>query len=168
MYGKLTLGLFRCCIMLFILGVLITLSLLVYVMLVLCIAHTKHVCLFVCFVCLFVCLFYWNVTCSGHIYLSLFRCTFKIFTTTPVTQHQVLLSLDLSTTVWHSIRTKGCISRPCWLAIFSNWQSEMRVSSQRTISNIKAVTRLPKTKMGECQHDFFNSVLVNEETILKS
>ena len=71
--------------------------------------------------------------------------------------------LYLSTAQWHSIRTKGCTNRPCWVAISSNWRSEMRVSSQRTSSNKTAVTHFLQTKMGECQHDFCNRVLVNTE-----
>ena len=98
----------------------------------------------------------------GHIYFfSLFRCTFKIF------QHQLS---DTATGApvplpQHSRVTQHQDYRlhqqTCWLAIFSNWQSKMRVSSQRTTSNKKAVTHFPKTKMGECQHDFCNRVFVS-------
>ena len=72
------------------------------------------------------------------------------------------LVLYLSTAEWHSIRTKG------WLTISSNWQSEIRASSQRTSSNKKAVTHFPKTNLWVCQHDFCNRVLVNREKIKRS
>ena len=108
----------------------------------------------------------------GHIYFSsLFRCTFKMFHHHPsdtasgapvplpqhsrVTQHQVLLS---STSAQQSDTASG---------LKADWTS-LLTSSQRTSSNKKAVTHFPKTKMGECQNDFCNRVLVSAEKIKRS